>query len=145
MSSVRTWHTYIGLLIAPSVLFFCTTGALQLFSLHEAHGSYQPPMLMEKLGKLHKDQVFAVSEHHAPQPEAKKNDDAGAAAKPDDNHDEPAVATFLLKCFFLLVALGLMTSTVLGTWMALTHIRHKRVAKTLLVAGVLVPVLLVFV
>jgi uncharacterized iron-regulated membrane protein len=43
MTSVRRWHSYIGLFIAPSVLFFSLTGAVQLFSLHEAHGKYQPP------------------------------------------------------------------------------------------------------
>jgi len=63
MSSIRIWHMYIGILIAPSVLFFALTGALQIFSLHEAHGSYEPPALLEKLSRLHKDQVFAQKEH----------------------------------------------------------------------------------
>ena len=44
--------------IAPSVLFFAFTGSLQLFSLHEAHGSYQPPALIAALGTVHKDQRF---------------------------------------------------------------------------------------
>jgi uncharacterized iron-regulated membrane protein len=59
MSSPRIWHTYIGLLIAPSVLFFAFTGALQLFSLHEAHGNYEPLPVIEKPAMLHRDQVFA--------------------------------------------------------------------------------------
>ncbi len=63
MSSIRIWHMYIGILIAPSVLFFALTGALQIFSLHEAHGSYVPPPLLEKLRRMHKDQVFARKEH----------------------------------------------------------------------------------
>jgi uncharacterized iron-regulated membrane protein len=69
MSSLRTWHTYLGLLIAPSVLFFSLTGALQLFGLHEAHGAYHPAVIIEKLGMLHKDQVFARSERHEQPPD----------------------------------------------------------------------------
>ena len=46
MSSIRLWHSYIGILIAPSVIFFALTGALQIFSLHESHGSYTPPVLI---------------------------------------------------------------------------------------------------
>ena len=59
MLTIRTWHTYLGILIAPSVLFFALTGALQLFSLHEVHGSYTPLPVIEKLSKVHKDQAFA--------------------------------------------------------------------------------------
>jgi len=55
---LRQWHSYIGLFIAPSVIFFSLTGALQLFSLHEAHGTYQPPAILEKLASVHKDQVL---------------------------------------------------------------------------------------
>jgi uncharacterized iron-regulated membrane protein len=29
MSSIRLWHSYIGILIAPSVIFFALTGALR--------------------------------------------------------------------------------------------------------------------
>jgi hypothetical protein len=141
MTSIRTWHTYIGLLIAPSVLFFCLTGALQLFSLHEAHGAYQPALLIEKLGKVHKDQVFAADEHHTP----KEAEGPNSSEKPESDHDEPAITTWLLKSYFLLVALGLTVSTIFGIWMALTHIRHKRVANTLLLIGVVIPVLLVVV
>ena len=62
---VRDWHAWIGALIAPSVLFFATTGVLQIWSLHEAHGGYTPPALIERLGALHKDQRLALK-HRAP-------------------------------------------------------------------------------
>ena len=68
--AMRRWHSYIGLFIAPSVLFFALTGATQLFSLHEEHGNYKPPAIIEKLSSVHKDQVFAFGNHHAqPTPE----------------------------------------------------------------------------
>jgi hypothetical protein len=67
---IRRLHTYLGAFIAPSVLFFAATGSLQLFSLHEAHGDYQPPAFIEKLGMLHKDQVFAMKPKRTAPPAA---------------------------------------------------------------------------
>src|SRR5580693_6140170 len=67
--TLRLWHTYIGLCIAPSLLFFALTGAIQLFGLHEADGQYHPFTIVEKLGMLHKDQVFRLKHPKtAPQP-----------------------------------------------------------------------------
>jgi hypothetical protein len=138
MVSIRRWHSYIGMFIAPSVLFFSLTGAVQLFSLHEAHGKYQPPALVEKLSSVHKDQVFAFGNHHAPQ-------DSGArqpAAEDDDKIELPAL---MLKWFFLLVALCLALSTSLGLWMGLTQTPRKGIGWLLVAAGSLIPVaLLVF-
>jgi len=144
MQSIRTWHTYIGILIAPSVLFFALTGALQLFSLHEAHDSYTPPALVEKLASLHKDQVFALKEReHEPE--------SAAGAQPQDHPGEPkeedagpSLGTRLLKWFFLIVAAGLIASTSLGLWMGLTHLRHKGVGWWLLLVGTIIPVALSF-
>jgi hypothetical protein len=144
MSSIRIWHTYLGLLIAPSVLFFALTGALQLFNLHEAHGAYQPLPVIEKLGRLHKEQVFAQEEgdEQRPEPEAGT---AGPEHPPGPEHpDETTAGQVLLKCFFLLVALGLATSTILGLWMGLTQIRRKNTGRILLAVGVVLPIILVF-
>ena len=145
MSSIRTWHTYLGILIAPSVLFFALTGALQIFSLHEAHGSYRPLPIVEKLASVHKDQVFALSEHHEPPQEppagAHPGNDEHSAAAPE-HEDEPSLGTMLLKWYFLVVALGLATSTLLGLWMGLTHIRHKRTGWWLLAIGIILPTVL---
>jgi hypothetical protein len=150
MASIRTWHTYLGILIAPSVLFFALTGSLQLFSLHEAHGAYHPLPVVEKLASVHKDQVFALGEHHEePPPEAPAAgaQPAGGEAHPPgppEHADEPAIGTPLLKWFFLVVALGLTTSTALGLWMGLTHIRHRRIGWWLLATGIVVPLVLGF-
>jgi len=131
MASIRTWHTYLGILIAPSVLFFALTGALQIFSLHEAHGTYHPLPIVEKLASVHKDQVFALGEHHdEPPPE------------PAEHEEKPAIGTPLLKWYFLVVALGLTTSTLFGLWMGLTHIRHRRTGWWLLAIGAVVPLVL---
>jgi hypothetical protein len=140
MSSIRIWHTYIGILIAPSVLFFALTGALQIFSLHEAHGSYEPPPLIEKLSSLHKDQVFAQKEH-----EKDKSEAAGAQEQPKaEKEDQPRLGTLLLKWFCLLVALGLSISTLLGLWMGLTQLRRRRTGWWLLAGGIILPAALTF-
>jgi hypothetical protein len=141
-ATLRKWHSYVGLFIAPSVLFFSLTGAVQLFSLHEAHGSYEPPAVIEKLSSVHKDQVFAFGDHHKP-PEAqtdagKPGSGPGPGAQDDDDRIPPA--TLMLKWFFLLVALCLVVSTAFGIWMGLTQIREKRLSWILLVAGTLIPV-----
>jgi hypothetical protein len=138
MASLRIWHTYLSVFIAPSVIFFALTGALQIFNFHEAHAGYQPPVLLEKLARVHKDQVFERAERHEPPPPA-------ADGRPPPHQEEeggPGLLTLSLKWFFLLVALVLTTSTTLGLWIGLTHIARKRVAALLLCGGCLVPLLL---
>jgi hypothetical protein len=140
MMAVRQWHGYIGAFIAPSVLFFAFSGSLQLFSLHEAHGGYKPPALIEQLGSIHKDQVLKGP----PGP-------ADAADDHDHDHDHhagpaeapPSWSVGALKWLFLAVAVGLMTSTLLGLWLAFTYSRRRRLVLGLFAAGVLLPVLLV--
>ena len=145
MAAVRRFHSYLGAFIAPSVLFFALSGSLQLFSLHEAHGAYTPPAIVEMLSRVHKDQVL----HAKPKPAPTGGDaEAGSAHK---HHSAPARAApeappwsvMALKWFFLAVALGLMTSTLLGLWMALTFSRRKAVVLALFAVGTVLPVLLV--
>jgi hypothetical protein len=165
MMTIRRLHLYIGLFIAPSVLFFAFTGALQLFSLHESHGAYKPPALIEKLGVLHKDQRFAVKgKRPAPAAAAKPaaKEAAGEAADSDhDEHDHEAAAPaaapgakakapeakpfkeMALKWLFLAVAVGLFLSTCMGVWLGVTYARSKGLAWLLLLAGAVLPVLLV--
>jgi hypothetical protein len=131
--SIRRWHSYIGLFIAPSVLFFSLTGAVQLFSLHEAHGKYQPPAIVEKLSSVHKDQVFAFGNHHAA-PDADAHQPAAA-----DDDDKADLSTLMLKGFFLLVALCLALSTSFGLWMGLKLTARKGIGWLLVGAGTLIP------
>ena len=138
---LRQIHLYLGVFVAPSVLFFAFTGALQLFSLHEAHGGYQPPPLIESLAKVHKDQVFAVKHRSAPDEEAPP---ARHRRAPEQHRadEAPRKTTLALKLFFLFVSASLIVTTLLGLWMALVQSRSKVVAWGLLIIGGAIPIAL---
>src|SRR5580704_16397624 len=58
----RLTHLYLGVFIAPALLFFAFTGALQTFSLHETTrgSSYKPPAWAVLLAQIHKKQTPIV-------------------------------------------------------------------------------------
>lgn len=144
LASLRQLHSYFGVFIAPSILFFALTGSLHLFSLHEAHGDYHPPAVIEKLGMLHKDQVFTVKPKRSP-PAAVAHALKAALTKVEDHHDEgPKTSTLALKWFFLFVAASLAVSTSLGLWMALAYSQRKGVLWLLFLAGAAIPAAILF-
>ena len=131
---IRRLHGYIGMLTAPTLLFFALTGVLQIYRLHEAHGAYRPPAVISILGQFHKNQEIrpprtgSRPEHkgdgqHAPLPPLK-------------------LKTTLLRAFFALAAASLAVSTVLGVWMGLLDRRRRLLHLILLVAGTALPLLL---
>jgi hypothetical protein len=139
---LRVVHTYVGMLIAPSVIFFAATGILQIYSLHEAHPGYTPAPLIEKLGKVHKDQAFIAGRKRPPGAAPK-------AARPDGPHGPeggaekgPSAPTALLKLFFAIVAVGLIASTLIGVWVGLQQRLRRRTCLVLLLVGLAVPVIL---
>jgi hypothetical protein len=140
MLTLRQWHGYIGAFIAPSVLFFAFTGALQLFSLHEAHGAYAPPAALEALGRIHKNQTWQAP----PRARPAHGDDPERHAGLSRHRDKPASPwpVMALKWLFLTVAVGLMASTLLGLWMALSVGRRRGVMLGLTAAGIVLPLLL---
>jgi hypothetical protein len=140
-TSLRRWHSYIGLFMAPSLIFFAVTGALQIFNLHEAHGHYKPAVLVEKLSAVHKDQVFEQPREHDEPPPAAPDAAHGLSATPDSDEDEhTGPATLALKVFFLIIAVGVIVSSSIGVWMGFTQLRQTSVAWSLLGAGTLIPV-----
>ena len=152
---LRDTHLYLGMLFAPSLLFFAATGALQLFNLHEVrqNRSFEPPALLQELGMVHKDQVFALPRKHGPPPavpqaaptssEAQSRPGSQTSAPPQGRSEGWQVLA--LKIFFLLAAVGLFASTCLGVWIGLRPGRNRAAAFGLLVAGVMIPVLLLLV
>lgn len=58
MKWIRTLHLYLGCLFAPMLIFFCASGAWQLFGFHSGTkvGSYVPPKWVSTLSQMHKYQ-----------------------------------------------------------------------------------------
>jgi hypothetical protein len=153
----RKTHLYFGLFISPALLFFAFTGAVQTLSLHEAAGSsYKPPALLAELGQIHKKQTTVMP---ARKPQASETaHDAGPAyggTQADHATAQPAAPPqqaitlagkqkqhLPLKIFFLVVALGLLSSTLTGVYMAYRYERNKLLVTATLIAGVIAPFLL---
>ncbi|HSY35099.1 MAG TPA: hypothetical protein VK814_05055 [Acidobacteriaceae bacterium] len=139
---VRQFHLYTGIFISPAILFFALTGALQTFSLHEtSRGSdYKPPTWIVTLAQLHKKQTATVPVRKLrPAPDAPKP--AAPTATPP-SPEPPQKSHVPMKIFFLLVALGLFTSTLTGIYMSYKFVRNKLIVTALLIAGILIPLLL---
>jgi hypothetical protein len=87
----RLVHLYLGVFIAPALLFFAFTGALQTFSLHETTrgSSYKPPAWAVTLGQIHKKQTTVVPIRKLPPPErSPENSLAKSQDKPSNKSAE---------------------------------------------------------
>jgi hypothetical protein len=142
---LRKVHHYIGVFITPALLFFAFTGAMQTFSLHETTpgSSYVPPAWLVELGQLHKKQttIVPVRKQKPPSPE-KPAADASQMPKPPEAPAPKQKSHLPMKIFFLLVSVGLLTSTLTGIYMAYKYIHSKLVVTGLLLAGIVIPLLL---
>jgi hypothetical protein len=137
MTRIRQLHLYLGTLFAPSIIFFAFTGALQTFGLHEASkSSGEPPRRwIATLAEVHKNQRLS------------KPQTTGSALQEKDSNlnlgpkqtEQPHRAVLALKCFVLLMAVGLITAAVLGIYMSFKYNRDKRVVYGLLLIGVALP------
>jgi len=146
---VRQLHLYLGVFIAPAVLFFAFTGALQSLNLHETISGrdYKPPAWIVTLAQLHKKQTTVIPVRK-PRPEAaSKADtpDVPAQPRPDAPHKTPAPPApyhLPMKLFFFLVSIGLALSTCSGLFMSYKYSRSKLPIAALFLAGIVIPLLL---
>jgi uncharacterized iron-regulated membrane protein len=147
---LRSSHLYLGVFLSPALLFFAITGALQTFSLHETTqgSSYKPPAWIATLAQLHKKQTTKVPVRKQPSPagDVARN---GGPGEPGKRGGSPAQEPVRgpqrhlpMKIFFLLVSLGLVSSTLTGLYMAWKFQRNKVVVVGVFVAGLVAPVLL---
>ena len=132
LAAVRQWHGYISMFVAPSLIFFAATGALQTFRIPDDKAA---PVLLQKVARLHKDDVFAVKPARPRKPDAARS--GPPPAKPPEK-----VSTTVMKWFFAAVSVGVLTTTLLGIWMGLTQSRRKLLLLALLAAGTVAPVLI---
>jgi hypothetical protein len=142
MKLVRKLHLWMGMLFAPSILFFALSGAFQICGLHEGDGL----AWIARLALVHKDQLRSAPSRPPRQPEAVPRPDAAKpeAARPASPPRERAHPSQPLKAFFLLMSLGLMASTGLGIYLAFGYKRDRVTVVGLLVAGTLVPIVALF-
>jgi hypothetical protein len=152
---LRLIHLYTGVFIAPALLFFAFTGALQTFSLHETTrgSSYKPPAWAVMLAQIHKKQTPAVPVKKLPPPDKQTDkatqEKAQTSPTPPTEAPKPTGETapkshnpLPLKCFFLLVSIGLFVSTLSGLYMSYKYIRNRRLITVILLVGIIFPVLL---
>jgi hypothetical protein len=157
---VRQIHLYVGVFIAPALLFFAFTGGMQIFSLHETtKGSdYKPPAWLVTLAQVHKKQTTFVPTHkpHPTDADSHKPADvaapsgtgstvAAAAAPTQEASREPQRNPLPLKIFFAFVSLSLFISTLIGIYMAYRYSRKPALLSLLVFAGVVVPIVLAMV
>jgi hypothetical protein len=155
---LRLIHLYIGVFIAPALLFFAFTGALQTFSLHETTrgSSYKPPAWAVMLGQIHKKQTPIVPVRKLPPPDKPADKANPEKAQQPSASSQPAPVEgpkstgeaapkshnpLPLKYFFLLVSIGLFVSTLSGLYMSYKYIRNRRLITVILLAGIILPVL----
>lgn len=163
----RTVHLYLGVFMVPALLFFAITGGLQTFSLHETTrgSSYTPPAWLATLALLHKKQttVAPVRRPHPAENASPATDSHAVVASgntssanvvPVARADSPPASgryadggrskksLLPMKIFFALVAFSLCLSTLTGLYMAYRYSRKPRLVTGILVAGVVVPLLL---
>lgn len=155
LRQLRQLHHYVGVFLAPAILFFALSGAVQTFSLHEdkGWGGKPPPTVFAWMASVHKDQTLPHAKPEKPAPKADAAKPAAGAGDDhaddhgDDHHHEggEGPSPLPLKIFVLLLALGLITSTLLGLTIALTNRAMQRTSILLLVAGTVLPLLLLLV
>ena len=152
---LRLIHLYTGVFIAPALLFFAFTGALQTFNLHETTrgSSYKPPAWAVMLAQIHKKQtpIVPIRKPAPPDRQADKATPEKAQSSPTPPTEAPKPTgeaapkshnPLPLKCFFLLVSIGLFVSTLSGLYMSYKYIRNRRLITVILLCGIIVPVLL---
>jgi uncharacterized iron-regulated membrane protein len=163
----RLLHLYLGVFMAPALLFFAITGGLQTFSLHETTkgSSYTPPAWLATAALLHKKQTTVAPVRRPRLPETEPPAQAPHLAAPSTealagnstpnaqaprlsmgaaDHDgaRPKKNLLPMKVFFALVALSLCLSTLTGLYMAYRYSRKPKLVSGILVAGIVVPLLL---
>ncbi len=137
---IRDLHVYVSVFVAPSLLFFALTGALQTFRIPDQKAA---PVVVQKLARLHKDDVFAVKP-----PRPKRSEEGGGerhkaeAPKPPEAKPAEKPSTEIMKWFFAAVSVGIALTTLFGVWMALAYSRRKLVVWALLIAGSAAPMLI---
>jgi len=151
LKPIRQLHNCIGVFFAPTVLFFAITGGLQMFGLHESSrgSSYNLPALLMHLSQLHKKGTFHLPLPRSAAPISNKNDLSKAEGQRADSRGSiqvssapKSISALPMKIFFAATAVALASSTLTGVVMAWRYARRKASVGALLLAGTVVPLVL---
>ena len=134
--SLRQLHIYLSFLVAPCLIFFAVTGAFQTFRISDEKTA---PVLLQKLARVHRDDVFALKPAAPPKAEGAKAKapKPAAAPKPSDG-----LTTVLVKWYFVAMSILMVTTALIGLWMGLAYSRDRKILWLLLLAGTAVPMFL---
>ena len=118
--SLRRLHLYMGCVFAPLLLFLTVTGLLQTFEFHRdlKDGSYQAAQVLKEMADVHKKQrVGQLAEEHP-------------------------TSSSSFRYVVALMSVGISGTVVLGVIMAFQTLRRPGAVILCLVAGTVVPTLL---
>ena len=139
LMTLRRYHLYLGIFFAPLIILFSISGALQTFRLQDEKGyGGKPPGWIVWLASVHKDQRLP---HEKAKPAAAAATAAPAAPKPAGDAPK-SPNTLPLKILVVLLAIGLLISTIIGLAIALNNRRTRRTYLAIMVAGTIVPLAL---
>ena len=116
---LRQLHTFLGVFFSPLLLLFVITGWWQTVTVNRNKGLGFGTSWIEKLSTIHIDNYFPLAGAH--------------------NY-----STDLFKALVVLMAIGLVFTTLLGLVMAFRFAKTKASLVIILVAGILVPILLLY-
>lgn len=136
IKTLRTIHFWLGTLFAPSLIFFAVSGAFQLYDLHE-----DGPGWIQTMAQVHKIQSLDTPKRRPPRP-TPPPEAPGARAQPERPRPPSIARSATAKLYFLLMAIALVVSSVLGLIMAFTYKRDRRILFGLLVIGTILPIVL---
>lgn len=150
MRTLRRWHLYAGMFLAPALMLFALSGAVQVFRLNEAKGwGGPPPAVLVAMGDLHKNQALAKPHigRAAPRPEGAGA--AGPAALPearpaparpaDAKPPQPNPSRLALQIFAILAGIGLAFSIASGIVITLSLPLLRRGGLIALALGLALP------
>jgi hypothetical protein len=169
LKSARLFHLYSGVFFTPALLFFAFTGAVQSMNFHEVTRGrdYKPPAILVKLAQLHKKETLVLPPERKPGPSAAaspkrdrpERSQSPEAPSPGASTSSPAPApkpdpappqqkspnTLPLKIFSFWTGVGLFLSTLTGLFMAYRYTHNKIAISATLLAGILIPAVLLLV
>src|SRR6185312_10211993 len=123
--SLRQLHIYLSFFIAPCLIFFAITGAFQTFRVPDEKTA---PVLLQKLARVHRDDVFALKPAPPPKPASIKPAEPKAASP----KAKASLSTQLVKWFFVLTSTIMVITTLMGLWMGIAYSRNRTILWLLL-------------